>query len=140
MVGMWSRRSLRLENFAGMVWPNEPIGPDGGGSLAASALPGAPGVPWVLVPVVAAASKHEEGCLDTGVISAERASSGVGMFSAWFDCDHGCGSTPGLIWPVPGTRPGLVGLGPGSAPFETPIDVAIRMAAILVPTGSENLF
>jgi hypothetical protein len=33
--GVRSRMSFRLENLAGIVWPNEPIGPDGGSSPAA---------------------------------------------------------------------------------------------------------
>src|SRR5689334_1949185 len=90
-----------------MVCPNEPIGPDGAGSLDAAAVFG--GVPCAPVPVVAADASPVEGCFEIGAISAARASSGVGMFAKSVDCEGGCCVVPGLICPVLGTRPGLAG-------------------------------
>src|SRR5215467_12797973 len=80
--------SLRLENFAGIVWPKDPIGPEGAGSLAAPAAPELGDTCCVAAPVVAAAASPVDGCFDTGVINAARASSGVG---------RGAGAAPGLL-------------------------------------------
>src|SRR5262245_41950309 len=108
MVGTRSRTSLRLENLAGMVCPNEPIGPDGGGSFDILVAPGADDC-WAPVPVVAGPLPPADGCRDLGWTSAAQASSGVGMFSVPADCGPGWGAAPVLICPVFGTRPGFVG-------------------------------
>src|SRR5436190_3560595 len=90
-----------------MVCPKEPIGPDGGGSSAVRSC--AP------LPVVADNASPVDGCFDTGVISAARASSGVGMLAKSVDWDEGWGAAPRLICPVFGTKPGLVAVGLSSA-------------------------
>src|SRR6478609_6777411 len=111
MVGTRSSVSFRLEYFAGIVWPNEPIGPDGGGS--ADAFPSGEGCDPAFasrppVPVVATDASPVDGCLEIGAIKAARASSGVGTLVKSPDCDDGCVAPPALICPVLGTRPGLV--------------------------------
>src|SRR5215467_13993880 len=105
MVGTWSRMSLRFENLAGMVWPKDPIGPDGGGSFDVPVAPG-PGIRWSLAPVVVGAAAPADGCREMGSTRAACASSGVGMLVTSVDCDDGCGAAPVLIWPVFGTSPG----------------------------------
>src|SRR5215470_12159851 len=82
--------SLRSENFAGIVWPNDPIGPDGGGSLVAPPGPAFGDACCAPVPVVASEALPVEGCFDTGAINAARALSGVGMPETSLDCDLGC--------------------------------------------------
>ena len=95
MVGTWSRVSLRLENLAGMVCPNEPIGPDGGGSFEVLVASRA-GCCWPPAPVVVGASPPADGCRETGSMIAAHASSGVAILASG-DFDHGCGSSPVLI-------------------------------------------
>src|SRR5262245_42503262 len=145
MIGTRSSVSLRFENFAGMVSPNDPIGPDGAGSAPAVELgpgeagcafafspPGVGTVPevvrpcgpptaffdsWVAVgpPKVCASGRDAfgtlptDGCFETGVSKARRASSGVGISVTLLD-SNGTGSVaPGLIWPVLALKPGSVG-------------------------------
>ena len=73
-----------------MVCPNEPIGPDGGGSFEALTVPD-PGGCWPPVPVGGGAAPPADGCREMGWTSAAKASSGVGILST--SVDFGCGAT-----------------------------------------------
>ena len=78
------------------------------------------------MPVVAAEASPVDGCFDTGVMSAARASSGVGILAKSADCDGACSVIPGLICPVFGTKPGLVGIVALSSAWIVRIDDTAR--------------
>jgi hypothetical protein len=94
----------------------------------------------VPVPVVVVKASPVEGCFDTGVINAARASSGVGILGTSLDCDDSC-AMPRLIWPVFGAKLGLVGVvTPSSAETNAVIDDKARVAVRAAPATSKHLF
>src|SRR6266545_4811199 len=119
MIGVRSRMSLRLENFAGIICPVAPIGPDDGDCPAAvgvvdelaltDAAGSAPAFSDVPEPLVCgslagaapsdgcvAGAAPSEGSVGPGFIKAARDSSGVGIFRIAVDVEGTCCSTPGL--------------------------------------------
>src|SRR5437763_8936588 len=108
---VWSSKSFRRANFAGMVWIVAPIGPDGPAPAAVVVEPGtAPVVAWSPLFCAGAVPWPADGAPSSGIISAARASSCAGCWSCGSGGPalQGCAAWPGLSWPVSGTKPGLV--------------------------------